>query len=344
MSSAELDLRATQLRQQGIPFVRARVVLAEKPTSAKAGDEAIIHADGSIEGFVGGTCAETTVRAQSLLLLESCEPLLLRITPTEDTAASGQPGHVAPGTRTVHNPCLSGGTLEIFLDPVVPPPLIAIHGDGPIAAALTRLAAELGYRTTAAREAEIGSAHGVVIASHGREEIETLTAAIDAGVAYIGLVASRRRSAGVLAELALARPDLGGAVAERVHSPAGLDIGGRTAAEIALSILAEVVSERARRHRVGEVAAPDGSLSAHALEVSAASASADPSRQRAAPAPAESTATTATDPICGMTVAAVDASLHTDRGGQRWYFCGSGCLRAFASTPEPDPVAGYAAS
>ena len=87
MSRADLDVRATQLRGQGVPFVRARVVLAEKPTSAKPGDEAIIHADGSIEGFVGGTCAETTVRAQSLMLLDSKQPLLLRITPTEERSS-----------------------------------------------------------------------------------------------------------------------------------------------------------------------------------------------------------------------------------------------------------------
>src|SRR6476620_11355252 len=84
VSRADLEVRATQLRDQGVPFVRARVVLAERPTSAKAGDDAIIHADGSMEGFVGGTCAETTVRAQSLMLLDSKRPLLLRITPTEE--------------------------------------------------------------------------------------------------------------------------------------------------------------------------------------------------------------------------------------------------------------------
>ncbi len=91
MSRANLDVRATELRNQGVPFVRARVVLAERPTSAKAGDEAIIHADGSIEGFVGGTCAETTVRAQSLMLLDTKEPLLLRITPTRGARAAGAP-------------------------------------------------------------------------------------------------------------------------------------------------------------------------------------------------------------------------------------------------------------
>ena len=141
MSRADLEVRATQLRDQGVPFVRARVVLAERPTSAKAGDEAIIHADGSIEGFVGGTCAETTVRAQSLMLLDSKEPLLLRITPTEEQAQQADP---AQGTLTVHNPCLSGGTLEIFLDPVVPPPLVQVLGDGPIAAALRSIGRRTG--------------------------------------------------------------------------------------------------------------------------------------------------------------------------------------------------------
>src|SRR6476469_4726125 len=101
MSRADLDERAAQLRTRGEPFVRARVVLARRPTSAKAGDEAIVHADGSIEGFVGGTCAETTVRAQSLMLLDTKEPLLLRITPTEEQAEHAA---AATGTLTVHNP------------------------------------------------------------------------------------------------------------------------------------------------------------------------------------------------------------------------------------------------
>ena len=127
MTRADLDERAAQLRAAGQPFVRARVVLAHKPTSAKPGDEAIVHADGSIEGFVGGTCAESTVRAQSLRLLGAPAPLLLRIRPD----AGPDPDRADPdgGTLTVHNPCLSGGALEIFLDPVVPPPLVLVHGD-----------------------------------------------------------------------------------------------------------------------------------------------------------------------------------------------------------------------
>lgn len=308
MSRADLEVRATKLREEGVPFVRARVVLAQRPTSARAGDEAIIHADGSIEGFVGGTCAETTVRAQSLMLLDSRQPMLLRITPTEEPDG-GEPGSPAVGTLTVHNPCLSGGTLEIFLDPVVPPPLVQIGGNGPIASALSRLAAELDYRTTAIDPTAIGGALAVVVASHGRDEIDVLAAALDADVPYIGLVASRKRAAGVLAELGEVRPDLAPIAPGRVHSPAGLDIGARTASEIALSILAEVVSTRIHS------AAPE------ADNVS------DANRQQAA-------ASTAIDPVCGMTVAAVDSSLYLDHHGTRCYFCGPGCLRAYSADPS----------
>lgn len=314
MSRADLDVRATQLRDQGVPFVRARVVLAERPTSAKAGDEAIIHADGSIEGFVGGTCAESTVRAQSLMLLDSKEPLLLRITPSELLARQA---HTAQGTLTVHNPCLSGGTLEIFLDPVVPPPLVQVLGDGPIAAALARLAGELEYRVTTVDREAIGGALAVVVASHGREEIDVLAAALDADVPYIGLVASRRRGAAVLAELAAARPDLARTAAGRVHSPAGLDIGARTAAEIALSILAEVVATRL--HSAAPADLSPNPASDHTAELAAAGVA--------------QTAGIAIDPICGMTVAAVELSLHLDHDGERFYFCGPGCLREFSAKP-----------
>src|SRR5437763_16391394 len=103
MSRPELSDRAAALRAQRVPFVHARVVRADRPTSAKAGDEALVLADGTVEGFVGGTCAESTVRAQSLALLDSGETLLLRISPVEEPGRADPPGAV-----TAYNPCLSG--------------------------------------------------------------------------------------------------------------------------------------------------------------------------------------------------------------------------------------------
>lgn len=317
----EIEARAAELRQQGVPFVHARVVRAERPTSAKPGDQAVVLADGSIEGFVGGVCAESTVRAQSLSLLDSGEPLVLRISPEHDDSA----GSDAPGTLSVVNPCLSGGTIEIFLEPVVPAPAIAVHGESPIAAALVALAEGVGFRvvegtgggSTAVRPD--GGPAAVVVASHGRDEEQALEAAVRAGVPYVGLVASRKRGEAVVAGL-----DLDDAQRASVHVPAGLDIGARTPREVALSIVAEIVSLRPR---------PSGIATAPSATTGAAPDVVDEQGGRPA---------VVTDLVCGMSVVADDEALHLDHDGQRYWFCGTGCLRAFAADPSaylPGPPA-----
>jgi xanthine dehydrogenase accessory factor len=288
MTSDTLDARAAELRAARVPYVHARVVLAEAPTSAKPGAEALVLPDGTIEGFVGGTCAESTLRAQGLALLDSGESLLLRITPTPEPGQHGK--------LVVHNPCLSGGTLEIFLEPVMPAPAIVVAGSAPVADALRSLATQLGWRVADA--GELFGASALVVASHGRDEEATLQDGIDADVAYIGLVASRKRAEAVIGSLGLAAGRV-----DRIHSPAGLDIGARTPPEIALSIMSEIVSLRPR---------PSG-------------------RPVTETEPANGTAV---DPVCGMTVATVESSLHLDHDGRRVWFCGSGCLRAFAADPN----------
>ncbi len=302
MSSPDLARRIEELRADRVPFVHATVVFAERPTSAKPGDEAIVFADGTIEGFVGGTCAESTVRAQGLALLDSAEPLLLRITPSEEVAVAepSTESKVVDHKLTVHNPCLSGGTLEIFLEPVVPAPMFVVYGDSPIGAALAGLAERVGYQVVADPADDLSGAAAVVVASHGRDEEDMLAAALAAGVDYVGLVASRKRGESVVAALQLDE-----AAKARVHTPAGLDIGAHAPEDVAISILAEIIAERRR---------PSG----------------QPVGQQPPPAARES----AVDPVCGMTVAAVETSLHLDHDGTRSWFCGTGCLRAFAADPS----------
>ena len=145
--------------------------------------------DGTIEGFVGGDCAEATVRAQALAVLDRGESVVLRISPTEEDPV--------PGKLMAHNPCLSGGTLEIFLEPQQPPPLVAVFGESPIARALVDLGGALGYEIVSGSMPEEPTA--VVVATHGRDEAAVLTDALRAGVGYIGLVASRKRGAAVVA-------------------------------------------------------------------------------------------------------------------------------------------------
>src|SRR4029453_3541497 len=128
----ELAGRAEALAAAGTPFVWATVVRAQRPTSAKPGDSAIVLADGQVDSFVGGDCAESTVRAQALEGLATAEPRLVRITPSPDDVGVGD------DVVTVYNPCLSGGSLEIFLEPAVPLPVVAVFGHAPIPTALMR--------------------------------------------------------------------------------------------------------------------------------------------------------------------------------------------------------------
>ena len=288
---------AAELARSREPFVQATVVRAQKPTSAHAGDTALVRADGTIDGFVGGTCAEASVREYGLMTLSTNEPLLLRIVPGQAAPQTAEDGAV-----TVANPCLSGGSVEIFLEPKVPAARLLVVGESPIAVALADLGRPLGFAVeltsgeTATPRADDAA---LVVASHGRGEEPALTAALRLGVPYVGLIASRIRGAAVLASLEVSDADRA-----RVHNPAGLDIGGRTAAEIALSVLAEVVQERRAAERHGSAAA---------------SPAAEPAR--------------AVDPVCGMTVAAVDASPHLTLDGGTTWFCCPGCRRAFEKDP-----------
>ena len=295
---------AEQLIRSRVPFVHATVVRAQRPASAHAGDTALIRSDGVIDGFVGGTCAESSVREYGLMTLATREPLLLRIVPGEQVPQATEEGAV-----TVANPCLSGGSVEIFLEPHVPAARMLVIGDSPIAEALATLGRPLGLDVELVRGEDAAPSPddaALVVASHGRGEEPALEAALRLGVPYVGLIASRIRGAAVLAAL-----DVPDEQRARVHSPAGLDIGGRTAAEIALSVLAQVVQERRAAER-------------HATPT-ATTAPVEPVR--------------AVDPVCGMTVAAVDASPHVTIDGMTTWFCCEGCRKAF----EKDP-ARYAAT
>lgn len=306
------DGRAIELRATRVPFVSATVVRAERPTSAKAGDTAIVLPSGEIEGFVGGACAETSVRLEALGCLERGASLLLRI-----VAESAEHERFADpvGQRTVANPCLSGGTLEIFLEPIIPPALVYTIGTSPIALALNRGAGLFGFDLRLGDELPIplpNDVSAVIVASHGRGEEAALIAAADAGVPYIGLVASRKRGESVLASL-----PIGPEHESIIHTPAGLDIGAQTPEEIALSILAEIV---ALRPRVQPEPAADFSHHHHVVAESATGH------------------LPAIDPVCGMTVAAVPASLQLDHKGTTFYFCGPGCQQAFTASPDDYPT------
>ena len=189
----------------------------------------------------------------ALKAIETEEAVLLRIVPdgpVGEDPGTGREISIEEGAVTAQNPCLSGGAIEVFLEPVLPAPRVLVVGDTPIAAAVRSLGAELGLDVVAVEGGAPEPAAGdlaLVVAAHGRDELHTLRRALEAGVPYVGLVASRKRGAGVLAELrADGVPD---EQLERIDVPAGIDIGARTPGEIALSILATIVAVRRGRAR-----------------------------------------------------------------------------------------------
>ena len=233
MTMMTLEERAQHLLRTRTPFVRATVVRAQQPSSAHAGDEAILLPDGTIEGFVGGQCAQSSVRKAALAVLQTNESMLLRVLPDGEVHFPE-----SPGACVVVNPCLSGGALEIYLAPHVPAPLVQIRGATPIADKLTEMCGVLGFEVDRDESGDLTQATAVVIASHGGPEAEMIRAALDARVRYIGLVASKVRGAAILDSLALSEDERA-----RVHTPVGLPIGARTPAEIAVAILAELIQE-----------------------------------------------------------------------------------------------------
>jgi len=314
MSTTALHERAEALRHRRVPFVRARVVLAERPTSAKPGDEALVLPDGSIEGFVGGQCAESTVRLQGLSLLESGDSLLLRIAPVPEADQ--------PGKMVVHNPCLSGGTLEIFLEPVLPAPLVAVLGDSPIARAMTTVGVALGYDVRSSDDVDVAAADAIVVASHGKREEETLTAAVKAGVPYIGLIASPKRGSAVLASLELTEDERA-----QIHTPAGMNIGAQTAPEIALSVFAELIAERTSHARA------QVRVNVESPAIDAAATTVADSNDLVLEAPA-----TAIDPVCAMTVFMSADTHRAEVDGATVWFCCPGCRREYLKHPEKYPL------
>jgi xanthine dehydrogenase accessory factor len=298
MIGHELTQRAQRLAAEGSAFVMATVVRARRPASVEPGTAGLVLEDGTIEGFIGGVCAQHSVRLYSLTAIERGAPLLLRIDPDGPEEAV-----VEEGAVTVRNTCLSGGAIEIFLEPVLPAPRVLVAGNSPIAAALRTIGSEVGLDIVAAhdvKDAVLTPAPGdlaLVVAAHGQDEIAILRAGLEAGVRYVGLVASPKRGAAVIDELRAA--GVSQELLGRVDTPAGIDIGARTPPEVALTIVASIVAAR---------------------------------RGDAAPsqAPAD-----AVDPMCGMTVTVAADTPRVEHAGETVYFCSAGCRQKFEERHEP---------
>jgi xanthine dehydrogenase accessory factor len=250
------------LTAEGTPFVLATVIRTVAATAAKAGAKALVLADGELHGFVGGGCVIGAVRRAAAACLAEGRPRLISVVPDAAFKSESERDDLIHASRELHKSmCPSGGTLDIFLEPMLPRPELVVVGTSPVAIAITDLGARLDFRvvvvadevetalfpSAAAVACKIDSLpergdRWVVVATQGRGDMAALRAALGRDLAHLAFVGSRRKWQALAARLAAE-----GVPADRlgrVRSPAGLDIGAILPEEIALSILAEIVGLR----------------------------------------------------------------------------------------------------
>lgn len=318
----ELALHLTKAKE---PFVMASVVWSDRPTSSKPGAQAIIQADGTMTGWIGGSCAHPVVLREALRILrEGDDPYLLRLG-APDVGLDRQHHE---GVRFFPMSCASGGILDIYMEPHLPRPQLLLIGDSPVIVALSRLAEVIDFTVTHQASADLSQVSVdartcIVVATHGQYDEDILEQALRSPARYIGLVASHRRADSIRDYLR------GSGLVEReiarLKAPAGLDIGAVTPEEIAASILAELVQIRRRgsqgEHRDSSTkpsqvgSAPDASGDAQAVA-------------------SEEQPDLAKDPVCGMMVEIPSARHHTVLNGVEYYFCCPACKRLFERNPQ----------
>ena len=322
---------AARLRSDRTPFVMATVVASYPPQSVRPGAKAIVRADGAIHGWVGGGCVQPVVRQESADALADGRPRLVRMnagTGGGETATSHGDVREYPMT------CQGEGGIEIYLEPVLAAPRLVLLGHTPVVQSLARLGAELGFeviigsaavppdlfppgvRVMTDIPAALASADAttyVVVGTMGAGDEAALAAAAASAAPYVGLVASRKK-ARYLIDYVRAEGIAGEQLA-RVKFPAGLDLGGMSASEIALSVLAEIVQRKYAGPNAGSSAAGAANDAPTPLQRSGGSRPAAQAMAR--------------DPICGMPVDTSSARYTVVEDDRTLYFCCPGCRAAY---------------
>jgi xanthine dehydrogenase accessory factor len=321
--------QAGRLRAEEEPFVIATVVAYQRQQSAKPGSKAIIKSDGSISGWIGGGCVLPIVVREAQMALNTGKPKLINISPE---ATYGD----LEGVEAYQMTCQGGGSLEIYLEPVLPKPNLFVVGSSPVAHILTGLGRLLDFKVcVACPDAEgeqfpeahvvltdleslrgrIDSRSYVVVATMGNGDEEGLEAVVGTQPQYLGLVASKEKAKSLFQYIRdKGTPDEDIA---RVKCPAGLELGAESLPEIALSVMAEITRlRRAVSEQTLElVKRPKGAIL--------------PVMEKTAESPTESI-----DPVCRMAVVTVNALYKTVFEEETVYFCSLRCKVAFERTPQ----------
>jgi xanthine dehydrogenase accessory factor len=320
--------QAARLRADEQPFVIATVVAYKSPQSARPGSKAIILPDGSIDGWIGGGCVQPIVIREAQNVLQSGKPKLVTISP-DSTRDDWK------GVQSYQMTCQGGGSVEIYLEPVLPKPELLIVGNSPIAQILCGMGKLLEFTVVVADpeankerfpeadlvladlsqvRSRIAPGSYVVVATMGTGDEEGLEAVVCTTPGYLGFVASKEKAKGLFEYLR--GKGVSAEHLERVTCPAGLDLGGETLPEIALSVMAGITQLRRRNSEASD------RVKSQSLPVMSAFAE---SRE---------SSTLPRDPVCGMTVDPASAKYQSIFKSETFYFCCIRCKESFDRSPE----------
>ncbi len=316
----EFIKKAEELRKQNEPFATAVVVRREAPSSGKSGDKAIINRYGEIFGWIGGGCTKSIILGEAEKAMKEGKSRFIRVSPGSDEAD-------AEGVISYRMTCHSGGTVDVFIEPVLPRPQLVILGKSAIARALARLAKAVDYRVTAMAPGagidtfpgvdelhtkidlsslRLGAQTFVVVATQGEEDEKALQQALAEDRPYVAFIASRKKrdvifdylqSVGIPVERL-----------EKVFAPAGLDINAKLPEEVAVSILAEIIKVlRTSGRQFVSFESERTETKKPSLYI---------------------------NPVCGVPVDPLTAKHVLEYQGEKVYFCCDGCKVSFEKEPE----------
>ena len=314
--------KSRDLSNKNEPFAIAMVVRREAPSSGKTGDKALINKFGELTGWIGGGCVQSIVIKEAEDAMRSGKPKLIRIGHSfHDSSQEG----VIEYKMTCH----SEGTVEIYIEPVLPATHLLVMGNSAIARALVKIGKAAGFRVTAAapdakpgsfekvdelitqlnlQQVKTNQSSFIVVATQGEQDELALEQALQKPAAYIGFVSSRKKKEKVIAYLVQAGLDK--KKLDAIHSPAGIDINAKTPEQVAISILAEIIQVQT------------------GLPASSGFKEYDETRVEVGKPKFY------INPVCGVPVDVKNPKHIVDYHGELVYFCCDGCKVKFDEDPQ----------
>jgi Xanthine and CO dehydrogenases maturation factor, XdhC/CoxF family len=313
--------KISELRKKNEAFVTATVVRREAPSSGKTGDKAVINKYGEIIGWVGGGCVKAIIIKEAEDALQTGKARLVKIGQNSST-------QIPEGIMEYKMTCQSEGSIEIFIDPVLPIPHLVVMGKSVIAQALVKIGKASGYRVTAVapgsrpdtfpgvdelitqlslHQVKMSPASFIVVCTQGEQDEAALEEALKSQSAYVGFVASKKKRSSVFEYLENAGIDK--EKIEIIRSPAGIDINAKKPGEVAISILAEIIQLQNSTSNSGFV---------HFSETGET----------------EVKSKYYINPVCGVPIDVNNPKHVIEYKGEKVYFCCDGCKLKFEAEPE----------